>query len=779
MVVNKKTTIVFALLFMAWALEAVCQPLVREGVLMVKVRPSPAPLDKTEELIRTVSGLLEAADVQGFSVARASILTSPRMDGYLRVSFPPMEEKKVYQRLESSTLVERVEHVPLFYSFFHPPFGNPNDYSNAHAKHLDLINVPEAWQYNYGKPEVTIAVVDNGFYLSHEDMRENVRVNTLEIPNNGIDDDGNGYIDDFRGYDVADDDGDVNPPLDSLRPFFVHGTACASVAAAATHNGKGMAGAGFRCRYLPVKAVSDTVTFAALTHSYEGVEYAIAAGADVISMSFGSSVFSSYFRDLLLTAHDRGIVCVAAAGNAGAESMQYPCGYDNVICVSSVDYALQKYSSANFGAWVDVCAAGEAVCANLSNGYHKRSGTSVACAAVAGICGLLKSHLPGAAPNEIRRAIAESAQNLDDANPAHAGKLGAGLMDAGMAMKTLRPVDCQPGRVSHLGSPTYILKLGGHFPSGTGPQNVVEKAELFNRLPGRDYVSHIELHPGLVSLQSMHDSITVSLYAKNALGRPGNALFSAPVALKGLKARWDRGESYVLTLPAPVKVGDVFAGLRLPDDPRDTLALSTSDNSQPYETAWERSIDGSWATVLHNWGVSLNLGVALGYVSEEALFDPADVLTFGNENVFTLLYDSPAPEAVMWMVDGEIVGESKNTILTGLGPGEHTYILYVRRGICVHEISGVFETTGVVSTSSSVTESRPAAYPNPNGGAFRVVGAIPGTMLEVFSADGRKVGQTQVASGTETDVLLSVPGVYMVKLSRREGTQTIKVVVRP
>jgi hypothetical protein len=277
----------------------------------------------------------------------------------------------------------------------------------------------------------------------------------------------------------------------------------------------------------------------------------------------------------------------------------------------------------------------------------------------------------------------------------------------------------------------------------------------------------------------MNDSVTVSLYAKNAFGRPGDALFSATVALKSLKARWDRGENYVLALPAPVKVGDVFAGLRLPADPRDTLALSTSDNSQTYETAWERSFDGSWTTVLHNWSVSLNLGVALRYVSEEAMFDPADILTFGSENVFTLLYDSPAPEAVMWVVDGQIVGESKNTILTGLGPGEHTYTLYVRRGVCVHEISGVFETMGVTSTSSFVTESRPAAYPNPNDGTFRVVGATAGTVLEVFSADGRKVGQTTVAIDAETEFRLAVPGVYLVKLNRREGTHTLKVVVTP
>ncbi len=764
--------------FFAWTFVANGQPLFREGVLMVKIRPLPAPLDKTEEMIQSIAGILEAADVQSFSVVRASALNSVRLERYLKVSFPPPEEKKVYQRLESSVLVERVEPVPLFYCFFHPPFGNPDDYSPAYSKHLALVNITEAWQYNYGHPEVTIAVVDNGFWLPHEDLRDNVRLNTLEIPNNGVDDDGNGYIDDHQGFDAADGDGDVKPPMDTLRPFFVHGTACASVAAASTHNGKGMAGAGFRCRYLPVKAVSDTIGFAALTHSYEAVEYAIAAGADVISMSFGSSVFSAYFRDLLLTAHDRGIVCVAAAGNADAEAIQYPCGYENVICVSSVDESLQKYSSANYGAWVDVCASGEATAANLIKGYKKRAGTSMACAAVAGVCGLLKSHRPDATPDDVRRAIVESAQSLDELNTGHAGKLGSGLLNAGAAMKKLRPMACRPELVSHLGSMAYILKTGGYFPAGTGPRNIVEKAELFQRLPGRDYVTHIELRPGFLKLSSQNDSVSVHLYAKNTVHRPGQTLFSGSVALKNLKARWDENKNYVISLPAPVKVSDVFASLRLPAAAGDTLALPTSDNTQTYETAWERAYDGTWTAVYLNWGVSLNMGIELRYVSEEALFDPGNVLTFNNENVFTLLYHSPTPEAMLWTVDGKIVGETPNAILGGLEAGRHTYVLYIRRGVCVHEISGTFETTGAVSIDP-VVEPRLSAYPNPNGGAFRILGAPPGTLPEVYTMDGRKVAVNAIEYGNEMEIRLFTPGVYVVKTGCGENTRTIKVVVAP
>ncbi|MCS7086738.1 MAG: S8 family serine peptidase, partial [Bacteroidia bacterium] len=391
------------------------------------------------------------------------------MNRYVKVQFPPHAREQTFHQLIANSAIESVEPVPLYYPFFHPPFGNPDDYSPLTSKHLELVKLAEAWRYNFGRPEVAIAVVDNGFDWTHEDLAPNVRVNVAEIPNNGIDDDDNGYVDDYIGYDAADNDGDVRAPTDSLRPFLVHGTVCASVAAAATHNGKGMAGAGFRCRFLPVKAVSDTISFAALTHSYEAVEYAIAAGADVIAMSFGSSVYSAYFRDLLLTAHDRGIVCVAAAGNAGAESVQYPCGYETVLCVTSVDFGARKYPSANYGPWIDVCAAGEALAANWFNGYRKRVGTSVACAVVAGVCGLLKSHLLGAAPDDIHRAVVESAQNLDSLNADYTGKLGGGLLNAAEAMRKLRPIHCEPTHVSHLRGPKFVLKMQDFFPTGTGP----------------------------------------------------------------------------------------------------------------------------------------------------------------------------------------------------------------------------------------------------------------------------------------------------------------------
>jgi hypothetical protein len=780
MVVSKmatsKTALVFGfLVFVGW--RSYAQPTVLEGVLMVKVRTTNTPMDRSEEAIRSVKQILETAQIEQFSVTRASRLSSVYLDRYVKVEFPPHRIKEIRQHLASGEKVERVEPIPIYFPFFNPPFGPPNDLNPDVAEHLTLINVPEAWQYHIGRPEVTVAVIDNGFDVFHEDMIENCRRNTLEIPKNGLDDDNNGYVDDYRGFDAADGDGDVLPPVDSMRPYFVHGTACASVAAATTHNGKGMAGAGFRCSYLPVKAAPDTIAFAALTHSYQAVEYAIAARADVISMSFGSSVYSSYFEDLLLTAHELGIVCVAAAGNAGAQSMQYPCGYSTVLCVTSVDDAGRKTPGANFGPWVDVCASGVAISASFGNDYKIRGGTSMACAAVAGVCALLKSYRPEARPDDIRRALIESARNLDELNADYVQMLGGGLVDAAAAMRRLRPIHCEPVLCSPLTDPVYILKLGNHYPSGTGPRNIVEKAQFFEKSPGFDYVSHIELRPGYLSLTSLNDSASVALYSATASGRPGPPIHSTRFSLKDLKNLWERNENLVIALPQPVRANGVFAALRLPHDEHDTLALVVSDNSTGEEKAWERAHDGSWTTIAQNWRVSIHLGIELRFVSQEAVFDPGKVRVFGNENVFHLLYDNPEPDATLWMHNGKVVGESKSVFLTGLEPGEHTYKLYVRRGMCIHELQGTLSVALTETGTQTFTEPL-VPYPNPNDGTFRIRGMPQEAKIEVLSLDGRLLKVVERAK-EETEIRIPAPGIYAVKVTTNASAHAyLKVVVK-
>ncbi|MCS7086268.1 MAG: T9SS type A sorting domain-containing protein, partial [Bacteroidia bacterium] len=217
----------------------------------------------------------------------------------------------------------------------------------------------------------------------------------------------------------------------------------------------------------------------------------------------------------------------------------------------------------------------------------------------------------------------------------------------------------------------------------------------------------------------------------------------------------------------------------LPTHPLDTIALLSVRNSLNHETAWERSLDGSWTTMSSGWGVSLHLGIELRYVSEEAILDFDKVKVFGNENVLTFLYDGPENDAVMWTLDGQVVGESKNTFLNGLSPGRHTYTLYVRRGTCMHEIVGEFDIGTQVSGARTLETEKVVCHPNPNTGAFRIRGLSPGTKVEIFDMDGRRVWRRESFHEHEEIVRLCMPGAYIVRWNEGNNFGVQKVVVTP
>jgi subtilisin family serine protease len=280
------------------------------------------------------------------------------------------------------------------------------------------IHLPEAWDNQQGDAGSVIAIIDTGVDWSHPDLGPNMWQNPDETDGNGIDDDGNGWVDDRYGWDCAANDNDPRPQsyVEGGIDVGFHGSHCAGIAAAATDNAVGVAGAGWDCRLMALKVVGTGTPFsvAAITMAFD---YAISEGADVISMSFGGTISDFGFMQALVDdASAAGIICVAAAGNNNTSAMMYPAALDRVISVAATNSANQRASFSTYGTWVDVAAPGEQIWSTIMtnytldfltellfmflygydgvNPYMYSDGTSMACPLVAGVVGLVKSGAP-------------------------------------------------------------------------------------------------------------------------------------------------------------------------------------------------------------------------------------------------------------------------------------------------------------------------------------------------------------------------------------------------
>ncbi|HLO97890.1 MAG TPA: S8 family peptidase, partial [Fimbriimonas sp.] len=283
------------------------------------------------------------------------------------------------------------------------PAYTPNDPEWPNMWHMKAIRADYAWDTTFGSPNVTVAVIDTGVLTTHPDLAANIWQNNDEIAGNGIDDDANGYIDDKNGYDFA--------YLDPIpNDVHGHGTACAGIVAAVQDNALGVTGVAPNCKVMALKACIDSGYF---YDSFTAPAYIYAAdnGAKVLSMSYFSDRVSQIERDAMDYAVSRGVLPVAAAGNASSTYPYYPGAYENVLSVAALDGNLNKAGFSNYGSWVDVSAPGTGLRTTTNGPGYTSSfgGTSGACPHVAGIAALCFSVAPNASSSQVRNAIEDTA----------------------------------------------------------------------------------------------------------------------------------------------------------------------------------------------------------------------------------------------------------------------------------------------------------------------------------------------------------------------------------
>ncbi|OQW92586.1 MAG: hypothetical protein BWK78_01255 [Thiotrichaceae bacterium IS1] len=298
----------------------------------------------------------------------------------------------------------------------------PNDPDFSKLWGLESIGLIPTWDTINGS-EILIAVIDSGIDYNHPDLAANMWTNPGEIPGNGIDDDGNGYIDDVYGFDFANGDGD---PADD----YFHGTHCAGTIAAVGNNGTGMVGVNWTAKLMALKFL-DKSGFGDTAHAISAIHYAVQKGAKILSNSWGGSGEKALKDAIRQAQEEKGVLFVAAAGNSTANTdmfPHYPSSYDldNIISVAAIDRNNALGTFSNYGPIsVDLAAPGVDIYSTVPvslGSYVSQEGTSMATPHVTGVAALVWAANPTFTYQQVKDRILSSV----DPVPSLSGKTATG-----------------------------------------------------------------------------------------------------------------------------------------------------------------------------------------------------------------------------------------------------------------------------------------------------------------------------------------------------------------
>lgn len=360
-------------------------------------------------------------------------------------------EVSLSEVLETMRGMDCVEYAEPLYvgDLFYSP--NDTEFMNGNLWHLNTCKVLDAWDVEQGDSTVVIAIVDGGVDIIQTDLINKIAYN-YDDPINGLDDDGDGYTDNYRGWDLGNND---NNPANSSG--IEHGTYVAGIAAGEVDNEFGTAGVGFKSRILPIKVCQEGSSM--VTLGYEGIVYAANHGCKVINCSWGDPGGSDYGSDIVRYAtFNCNALVVAAAGNSAATELYYPASYPYVLSVGGTvagDYIWYDSNTkgSQYNHSVDLCAPAKnyySIANNDKTISMSGGGTSFATPIVSGAAALLWSKYPHYSAYQIGEQLRVTSDNIYTLNyeTAYQDMLGYGRLNVYQALTdvtkpSLRIKDCR------------------------------------------------------------------------------------------------------------------------------------------------------------------------------------------------------------------------------------------------------------------------------------------------------------------------------------------------
>ena len=312
------------------------------------------------------------------------------------------------------------------------------------------MDVAEAWSLSIGDPDLVIAVIDDGVEYTHPDINDQMWVNPGEVVD-GVDNDGNGYVDDIFGYDFYSNDSDPYDDNNINTEQGGHGTHVAGTICAEGNNSIGIVGVVQQCRIMALRFLGPQGGYT--SDAISAVNYAVGKGVRLSNNSWGGGDYSMSLYLAIQSAGNQGHLFLAAAGNDGIDvdntTPHYPSSYDlpNIVSVAATDNRDQLASSSNFGVnSVDVAAPGVDIASSAWGSYYFFSGTSMATPNVTGVAALILSQNPGFSYAQVRDRLLQTARAV----PGLSGKVATGGVVNALAALSVTPPEPPPAAPSNL-----------------------------------------------------------------------------------------------------------------------------------------------------------------------------------------------------------------------------------------------------------------------------------------------------------------------------------------
>lgn len=432
----------------------------REGIAVFKIKPemrSALQKNNNRTGIATIDEKLQKLQVSSIH-PKFNLSPQKRNNCELELIFTvqsPYPPQTIVNLLATDNYVQYAEIV-----YPDSVFAIPIDEYYDESLYFSSLEAESAWDIHKGENgsnSVLLAIVDTGCRWTHPDLVDNIWQNLGEDVNdngytiyyngstwvmdagdlNGIDDDGNGKIDDLIGWDfmLTSSGEEANNPFESSG----HGTTVCGIASARTNNIIGVSSLAWNLKMLPISC--SFPGSGSIYRGYDGIIYAAEMGADIINCSWGGSSFSWANQEAINYAYSLGSTIVASAGNNNNAIPVYPAAYQNVIAVAALQNNGIKSSVSSYGSFVDVGAPTESIGTVTASGYTTVSNaTSYASPVASSLAGLIQSYLPEISQTELRDRIKGSCDDVDAVNLGRENLLGEGKLNARRALQESNPL---------------------------------------------------------------------------------------------------------------------------------------------------------------------------------------------------------------------------------------------------------------------------------------------------------------------------------------------------